>query len=235
MKIIAEAMALVDSARAEHIPIRLLGSVAVLYYAGQSEPRRPYHVKDIDLITGSEWRRQAQEFLCNRGWRICTELLMMSEMRVTFTRVETEYTLDLYYDEIDGNHTISLRDRLDISYPAISLTDLLLTKLQRSEMRPSDIWDVCALLRTAGDDSIDRARLEVVLGKDWGLCTTFTDNLNRLSSSFPMCASSVLALKEAALHCHKTWRWRTRALLGRRVRWWKETYEAAISTPMEGL
>jgi hypothetical protein len=222
-----EATALVVDAHARDIVLRIVGSAAVGYF-GQAEGQRPVPIKDIDLVTYRGLQERAQAFLLGRAWNLREEFLMFSESRETYSNEVKTYSLDLYYDRIDGNHPIDLSATLEASFPTVSWTDLLLTKLQRVKLRPQDIWDICALLGSV--DQFDRVRFATLLGQSWGLYTTVVRNLTFLLESSDVNRASAGHLLLAAETCEKRLGWRMRAIVGPRVRWWKEMYGARLLT-----
>lgn len=226
--ILEDAVDIVRSAKEAGVEVRLAGSAGVASYTGTLCLDRPGEIKDIDLVAERKMRVQVQDFLEDRGWVLDRRFLMVSENREVFTSARYLYTIDVYYDEIDGNHPINIGGRLLYSFPAIPYTDLLLSKLQRRHPRPVDIWDCCALL-SSSPDRIEDDYLCKLLGREWGLYTTVTDNLERLSKD---CSSPG---RETASHfvvrvgsTKKTISWRLRSIFGRRFKWWKEVYEASL-------
>ena len=219
------ALRVIESAHAEGIECRLCGSLGVEYYVGASSfSTRPAPAKDIDLITKSSSRRALQGLMKRLEWRLDESLLLLAEKRETYYLTGTIWTLDLYFDQIDGNHIIELEDRLGLAYPVIPLIDLLLTKLQRRCLRPVDEWDICLLL-SLGFDGDSIAYFSTLAANNWSLYTTVTDNL-RASMNNGCNASRLLT---AAERSPKTLRWKTRAIVGRRYKWWREVYSTATA------
>ena len=224
-ELVETALSLINSAHAEGIECRLFGSLGVEYYVGAncfaSRPARP---KDIDLVSKSSFRGAMQHLLQRLDWCLDKSLLLLADKRETYHKRGTRYTLDLYYDEIDGNHPISLRDRLTIAYPVMPVIDLLLTKLQRVSLRREDKWDICALLKLDKQDGA-LTYFTTMVAANWCLYTTVTDNLR--SCLEDGCNARYL-LTEAEVS-PKTLGWRLRSIVGRRWRWWREVYGASAA------
>lgn len=198
-------------------------------FVKDSTEHRPAPIKDIDLIAKRESRQRLQSFFSEHGWTIAAELLLLSEDRETYQSASKQYTIDLYYDYIDGNHVLHLRDRLSLDPVTISWTDLLLSKLQRVKLRAADVWDCCQLMKSKAS-TFDSNYYQKLMGGDWGLFTTVTDNLKSLSHKCSSdCADPLSNLLVAAEGAPKTMQWRTRAVAGRRIKWWKEVYEMKVS------
>jgi hypothetical protein len=222
-ELIRMALSLIDEAHAQGVECRLIGSLGIEYYVGAERfSTRPAPAKDIDVIAKRSSQRALQNLLARRGWRLDTSLLLLTEKRETYYLMETTISLDLYYDEIDGSHSVALKNRLAISYPVIPLIDLLLTKLQRQQLRPQDEWDICALLNLDVEQNSGVLYFSRLIGTEWSLFTTVTDNLDHCSKHG--CRTQVLLA--AALAAPKSVRWRIRAIIGRRVKWWNEIYSA---------
>lgn len=71
---------------------------------------------------------------------------------------------------------------------------------------------------------IDLLRFESVVADDWGLYTTVMDNLAEAERA----GCNVQLLRGSAEACRKTIKWRVRAVLGRRTRWWKNVFDARV-------
>jgi hypothetical protein len=218
------ASTLVQQAEVEGLPLRVAGSVGVALFVGIASRDRPAPLKDIDLATARRFRAHCQAFLGQRGWTILREYLLQSENRESFASSETDLTVDVYYDEIDGNHPVAITRVLHASFPTIPWAHLLLSKLQRRPLRLQDEWDACALIGKTPQE-VDWRWFRSLLGRDWGLYTTVTDNLHTLLSTCPEVATRVANLLDLALSSPKTLRWLARSLIGRRIRWWRQMYD----------
>lgn len=221
--LLAKALEVVTEAQAAGVVLRLAGSLAVILYTKRYD--RPAPPADIDLVAESRQRANVHRFLNARGWKLSGGLLLVSEIRDLFLGPDG-ISLDVYYGAIDGSHLIWIdRRRLESCYPAISVADLLLSKLQRRHLRDVDVWDSCAILRLTGCDQEDKRFLDAA-SHDWGLYMSIMQNLTILESSCAAEVGSVVGLRANLIQNRKTMRWRLRALLGPRVRWWREVYNA---------
>lgn len=216
-------------ARAEQsgVSLRIVGSVAVQLYALSSKAgtKRPDDPKDIDLVGLKADHQRIQHFLFGEGWKLDKNLLLFAEDRETYESKEAGYTIDVFFDHVDGSHPIELKSRLGCHGPAVRPEDLLLTKLQRQFLRSADIWDCCILLDALEEDT-DLTFYRRLLSSNWGLYTTVLDNLEFLAHECDGETRSIALLIEAATSAKKSWTWKARALLGRHVKWWKEVYDA---------
>lgn len=213
-------MQMVELCAREGIDARLLGSVAIAIIADDSLANRPAPPKDMDIILRAGDRRRIYDLLISESWAIDDSKLLQAELREHYVRDGID--LDVFYDYIDGNHRIDLRERLNVSYPTIAWTDLLLSKLQRVAMRDVDVSDVVLLARD-GAERVDMAYWTAVLGDDWGLYTSVTDNLERLVRDDRV--SELLPILQASVSAEKSLSWHLRSYVGRRLRWWNTVYD----------
>jgi hypothetical protein len=139
--------------------------------------------------------------------------------------------VDVFRDELNFNHPIQLKRRLERDRPTIPLVELLLSKLQIVEVTPKDLQDVVLLAADhdlgKGPDALDTRAIAETLAADWGFWYTATTNLEqaRALASGP----SAVRLAELARRVEeqpKSSRWRVRAKVGTRVRWYQEVEEA---------
>ena len=133
-------------------------------------------------------------------------------------------------------HVVDLRDRLKIDPTTISLTDLLLEKLQIVELTRKDVIDTIVLLREyeVGDTEavINADFVAKRFGKDWGFYYTATENLKHIQNSSldefdslgqedrDVVRRRIGALVERIEEEPKSLAWRVRGAIGPRLRWY---------------
>lgn len=129
-------------------------------------------------------------------------------------------------------HTPEVADRLTLEARTLPLADLLLTKLQVVEVNERDLKDVAALLAdyALGPDGIDMERVVDVLASDWGWWRTATATLEHVARyagdldglpSAALVVQRATALRERVDAAPKSPRWRLRAMVGERKRWYE--------------
>jgi hypothetical protein len=149
--------------------------------------------------------------------------------------------VDIFFDELYFCHPIPLRDRLHLDYPTITPTDLLLEKMQIVELNPKDIKDSLVLLLehpidASNSDAIDPSYIAELLAGDWGFYYTVTRNLEKLQpdaadyggldeSGWEIVGERVKELQRAIEEEPKTTKWKIRARIGPRKRWYQEVAE----------
>jgi hypothetical protein len=244
LEYVDRALALVGQARERGLELRILGSLAYRLHCPANielfdEMKRD--LTDVDLAARGDQRKDVRAFLESLGYTIDHDLLVTTEgMRYAFTEPSSGMVVDVFFDELFFCHPIPLRDRLGLDFPTITPTDLLLEKMQIVEINPKDIKDSLVLLLehsldAASRDAIDAGYLARLLAADWGFYYTVTTNLERLGRHLAEGALStaqaqtiqerIAALERALEDEPKTGKWKLRARIGPRKRWYQEVQE----------
>ncbi len=111
---------------------------------------------------------------------------MNGDRRLYFYDAHHGRQVDVFVDVFRMSHAIDLRGRLEHEHPAVSPSDLLLSKLQIYEVNRKDLVDVVALMLdhsvepNAQDDAIEAAYIARVAAEDWGFYRTLQVNTERL-------------------------------------------------------
>jgi hypothetical protein len=242
--ILAEAADLLRVSAERSVIIRLTGSLAVREHCPAHAPllpvlgRRPY--RDIDLFAYWKDRRQVAALFEERGYVLDPAVRQAQEFgikRFVYEQPDSHLKADVFFDELVMAHTIPFRGRLELGGTAIGVTDLLLTKLQIHEFTDNDLIDCLVLLaeHEAGA-AIDLDYMAEIMRKDWGFCHTTELNLTRIDEAvpdFPVLPSAaaagvkrnIAALRDAIEHAPKTQKWKLRARVGERARWYEQVEE----------
>ncbi len=146
--------------------------------------------------------------------------------------------IDVFYDKLDMNHCVDYRGRLEAHPLCVSLSDLLLQKLQIVQINDKDMKDAMFLLLASelGDSDEGKINLRYLskrMSDDWGFYHTSTTNLGRIKAH----TANVSALTDdqrkiigdktdvilAALEKEpKSLGWRMRAQAGTKRTWYRE-------------
>jgi hypothetical protein len=218
---VAEATALVDDADGRGVAARLLGGVGVVIHCGAAH-REP---EDIDLAVGRKQMRELAAVLAGRGYEPDARFnAMHGHARNIFQGPEGK--VDVFVGEFTMCHKLDLEPRLAVETPTLPAADLLLTKLQIVELTEKDSTDLRALLEAheLGDgpgDVIDGSRIAAVLADDWGYWRTATGTLERVAAAWPALAGKAGELRERVDAEPKSRRWKMRARIGERRRWYE--------------
>ncbi len=228
INIIKYAENLVKEASKNNLTIRILGSTAIFLISKVQLSGRPKPIKDIDIIAYRKEKKTVQNFLLSKGWSLDQKILLLSEFRETFISDKEDFSIDVYYDFVDGNHRINLENRLFISFPTLTIPDLLLTKLQRIKLRAEDIWDCCTLLNPSFYSEDDIKYLEKKIGSNWGLYFTIITNLQQLKHLCLVRNNFIEFLEKKFNDCEKSFFWLLRSIIGTKIKWWTEMYNLDI-------
>jgi hypothetical protein len=229
-----EALRIATAAEAAGITLRLAGSLAIHRCAAASVPlvaqlgREP--PGDIDFIATSEDWERVDALLTGEGYTSDAELDRAREWgiaRLIYTKPGVK--IDVFFDRVEMSHTIDYSGRLATSDFAVAPADLLLSKLQVHDLTEKDVIDLLVLLDGA---ELDLSRVLGVLGEDWGFWYTAAGNLDQAAAFVAAhpeldaerrhaLAVRVQELREQLDDAPKSRRWRMRARVGTRVRWYE--------------
>ena len=188
-----------------------------------------------------KYRIKLIKFFQNRGYVLNQKLLYHYGRSRQIYHGETIPMVEIFFDKLAMNHTIHYKKRLEADPLTVPLAELLLQKLQMVRMNEKDIKDSIILIRgheigEDDDDSINKTVLGSSLGSDWGFYYTATENLKKIKDS--LTNYSVLSngdtkvieqrIEELLAHLEavpKTFKWKSRALLGTKKKWYNEVDE----------
>lgn len=232
---------LVEAARGS-VTLRLMGGVAIRERAvdlgGLDGDARRY--ADLDLVGRLKEVRSADEVLRGLGYAPDQAVnTQFGTVRRIYHHPEG-FHVDLVFERLEFCHPIDLRGRLDLLPRTLAPADLALQKLQIVERDEKDVTDLFLLLlnhelRERDPTAIEVDRIVRLTSDDWGLYTTATDFLDDalvLLAHAPMreeararVAERVGQLRGRIEGAPKSARWKLRARVGRRVRWYRVVEE----------
>jgi hypothetical protein len=243
---LGEAKRIVGAGEAEGIPLRLLGSVAIKIHSPScarlyESVNRP--LTDVDLVTYGKHNRRLRVFFAGLGYRQDESVARyFGESRHVYHSEGIEgLHVDVFFDRLSFCHEISFAGRLHLDPLTVSVTDLLLEKAQIVEINEKDLKDLGVLLcaHELGDhdgDVINTGYVAKLMSDDWGFTHTFTTNMQRLlqyvgdSDAFSGEEKQTVRTRASAIQAAveavpKSVRWRLRAKIGTRKRWYDEVEE----------
>ncbi|HKW69298.1 MAG TPA: hypothetical protein VJP81_01830 [Candidatus Dormibacteraeota bacterium] len=232
---IAEAERVAEEASAQKVAVKLLGGAGIHLHSPSSHHpplRRKYG--DLDYVIASKDRKATLAFFPSIGYEANDRFnLMQGDRRLYFFDNSNGKQVDVFIDVIRMSHVIDLRGRLGHAGPCASPSDLLLSKLQIYEVNRKDLVDVTALvldhpIKSNDDEAIDAAYVARLCGEHWGLYRTLQINLEKLRHTVgeldvdrDTITSRVDELWDAVEKSPKPLKWRMRAQVGDRVRWYE--------------
>jgi len=221
-ELVAEGISLVEAATADGLVLRLLGGAAIVLHAG-TQPHRL--LGDLDAAVPRADARRLIGTLASVGYQPEPRFnALHGDRRLIFHGPQGK--LDVFVEVFEMCHRIVLGPRLPLDSPTLTVSDLLLTKLQVVELNAKDAEDAALLLRThelgRGDgDHVDLDYLARLTGDDWGLWRTSTQTLEQLERLQPEVAEPARVVRSVLEEAPKTRGFRLRARVGERKRWYE--------------
>ena len=242
--IVPETCRVIDAASSQGVTIRAFGGVAVAIHSASGVPSslaRAY--RDIDLVTGRKEGRAAARSLAEAGYTPNERFNAMNgSTRLVFYDVAHERQVDVFVGEFRMCHQIPISNRLELEPYTVPLAELLLTKLQIVQLNDKDLRDIWAILvehdvAENDNDAINAAFVASLLAGDWGLWRTTRQTIETArgelaNSPLPqedraLIESRLVRLWERIEAEPKGFRWRSRARVGDRSKWYEEPEEIA--------
>ncbi|MFL5627009.1 MAG: hypothetical protein ACJ788_15615 [Ktedonobacteraceae bacterium] len=229
-----EAARIIEAAHAEGFPLRLLGGLAVYFQcpSAKSDQRltRPY--KDMDFATLSKWSSKTRSLFTTLGYTANKNFnALHGHQRLLFWDPKHERQVDIFIDRMQMCHSLDLRSRLHIDNRTLSLSDLLISKLQIVEINEKDITDIITLFQDHdvkdSEQAIDLTYISSLTSSDWGLHKTLILNLEKmkvfgLEHKYPAQVMERIDRLIAAMEgVPKSIAWKARSIVGERVRWYE--------------
>jgi hypothetical protein len=146
--------------------------------------------------------------------------------------------MDVWLEVFRMAHTFNFKERLELDYPTLPLSDLLMTKLQIVQLNEKDLRDIICLLidhdlsRSDSDrEKINVSRLVEETSNNWGVYKTFMINLskvNELASNYIDSEANLQSILKKVEEISnsietepKTLAWRVRAKIGEKRPWYE--------------
>ena len=238
---IEEAMRIQSEAEKEGFHLRLLGTLAFRLQC----PRNAAHfealerrITDIDFAASTSHREKLLAFFKQQGYVVDENALYIGGgYRYIFENPQKKKHIDVFFDQLEMCHTVLFKDRLNIDKWTISLADLLLEKMQIVEISRKDIKDTAILLLEHGigqdDRTINMEYIGNIMSNDWGFFYTFSTNLYKLKDALDQFGSfnekereiirqRIEEILEMVNGSEKSLRWKARAKIGTKIRWYRQ-------------
>jgi hypothetical protein len=233
---IAEATRIGEAAAERGLPLRVLGGVAVGILCPSSQrPPLQRNYADIDLATTGSARKGAVELIESLGYVGDREFNMLhGHRRLFFWDEGNGRQVDVFVDEANLCHRIDLKRRIEQAPLTVSLADLTVLKLQIVETNEKDYLDICAIFAdhelTDDESGINGAYIAELSAGDWGLWRTLgmvAERSRRFALDLPgfdaaeLAAGRLQALHSKLADVPKSRRWKLRARVGEKKRWYE--------------
>ncbi|MBD3237650.1 MAG: hypothetical protein GF330_13170 [Candidatus Eisenbacteria bacterium] len=233
------------AARKHEATLRVIGSLAFRIQCPDykyMEYDNQRYLTDVDFVAYGKQIDRVQDLFLELGWSENQNVLrLFGHQRRIFYHPSEAIHSDVFIDKLRFCHDIDFRGRLEIEQVTISRIDLLLEKLQIVEINRKDLIDVMVLLSqhpisAEGEQPghIDGTYLARLCGRDWGWWRTATMNLEKTAhfageylqgQDAERVREKIHALTDLIARQPRSLGWKLRALIGERVRWYREVEE----------
>ncbi len=242
---IREAQRIIDAGQARQVLLRLLGGLAIRQHCeiiGFCE--RDY--SDIDLVGLRKQIPQIIKVMEALGYQEDPQTAITSDgHRMLFLKPGSTDHVDVFLDTFEMEHSIDLTDRLSIETYTISISDLLLTKLQIHRLNEKDVRDILTIIKDVPQGTTDEpgilnvTYLSTLCAKDWGLYHDVTTNIDKVLQFLPnysLSPAEIQRIRQSLQHIKtvleqapKTRKWRLRKRIGTRKAWRREVEDQSNS------
>jgi hypothetical protein len=242
--ILREADQLLAESARRGLVLKLAGSAGVLQHCtgcrsgaaalGREPPQ------DLDFFSYGKQQRALGRMFADLGYRADPSVAFSQEYgidRQIYLGRDAAAKIDVFLDALRMSHTIEFKGRLNDPGPTAQVADLVLAKLQIHEITEKDVKDIASMLAAHPvTETLGVERVLTLMGRDWGLCHTALANLGtaeRLLAGWvhardvaTAAAVQVAELRQRIELAPKSLRWKARASIGERVRWYDEVGDA---------
>jgi hypothetical protein len=241
---VQEALRLTHAAKDRNLTLRTLGANAIRIHCPQFAKMHEAlgrKITDLDFVGPGTQANQLVEMLAELGYPTDRNGRYRIALLGRYIFENRSFHADLFFDELRWNHTIDLRNRLSLDFPTITVSDLLLEKMQIVKINEKDIKDLIVLLREhqIGDqerESVNAPYVAGLLSADWGFFYTFTMNLSKTETFVQRydqltaehredVTSKITKLRKMINETPKSFRWKMRARTGTSSKWYREVDE----------
>jgi len=240
-----EARRLTEEGQKQGITLRVMGPIALYFYFPEYVDlyRRMERLgdrvfTDIDYASYGKHRGKLVGFFNAQGYQVEKRALMLSGGARHIYFGERIPMIDVFFDKLNYNHPIEYKGRLEIHPYCVSLTDLLLQKLQIVKINDKDLKDAMLLLLAARVGESDNGTVNAkyvakLMSDDWGFCYTSTTNLQKVKEAMEGVAvlseedrTTIRANADIVLEtiekAPKSGKWKGRAKAGAKKPWYNE-------------
>lgn len=218
--------------------LRLIGGIAVAIHSPTATHRalkRDY--ADIDYIARGTSGKHLDALLESLGYKPDTRFNSLhGRHRRLYFDESGQRQVDVFVDIFEMCHVLPIGERLSVDSPTVPLAELFLSKAQIVQLNAKDMLDLFALLADhevgpGDEETINVGRIAELTGKDWGLWRTIMGSLEKLDAGLSstvlegdakaLIGDRVQTIREVLSSAPKSVKWKARARVGDRVRWYE--------------
>lgn len=232
-----EARRVIDAARERGVHLRVIGGLAVKLHcpsATHRELSRTYG--DLDCVGYRSQREDISRLLEDLGYEPNRRFnALQGHRRLLFANPQLGSDVDVFLDIFPMCHELNFLHRLELDEYTVPVADLLLSKLQVVQLNEKDIKDTYALIEdheigeTDDREGINSQRIARLCGDDWGWYKTVTMNIEKVialaddyleGEEKELVTGRLRRLHQIIEEAPKSVKWKVRARVGERVRWY---------------
>jgi hypothetical protein len=229
----------------QHIIMRLIGAMAFRTHCpqfGYIQDKLGRKFTDFDFASYPRFVKDITRVLSELGYKESKQVTQLfGDKRMIFFDPVFGRHIDVFFNALEFCHPLSFVGRLEVEQYTLPLAELLLEKMQIVQINEKDLIDTIMLLRehTLGETDLETINTIIInhtLSNDWGFWRTVTGNLKFLDEKLGQYSgltdedrnivheriNDLLSQIDAA---PKTLRWKARAKIGERVKWYKDVEE----------
>lgn len=229
----------------KHVIMRLVGALAFRTHCpqyGYLQDKLGRVFTDIDFASYPRFVKDIRHILTELGYEEDKQVTQLfGDRRMLFHDPAFGRHIDVFYNSLDFCHPVHFVDRLEMEELTLPLAELMLEKMQIVQINEKDLIDSIMLLREhpigeTDKETINATIIARTLGNDWGFWRTVTHNLRVLDQTLDdynglstedraIVHERIKELEERIKSEPKTLKWRVRAQIGEKVKWYKDVEE----------
>ena len=229
----------------DHVIMRLVGALAFRTHCpqyGYLQDKLGRVFTDIDFASYPRFTQDIRRILTELGYKEDKQVTQLfGDRRMLFHDPVHGRHIDIFFNSLDFCHPVRYVGRLEQEELTLPLAELLLEKMQIVQINEKDLIDSIMLLREhpigeTDHEIVNAAIIVKTLANDWGFWKTVSGNLKeldqRLDSYNGLSTQDRQIVRERINHLMerieaepKTLKWKARAKIGERVKWYKDVEE----------
>lgn len=194
-----EAIKIAELGKKKNIILRIMGACAIRLHCPNSLhilDSLNRAITDVDFMSYSKFEGKLNDLFKELEYRSESEAMkfyahMYGQVRSRYVDPNTKRNVDVFFDKLEMCHTIDFKNRLEVDFPTLSVSDLLLEKMQIVRINEKDVYDTLVLIleHDVGEEdqeTINSKYISKVLAEEWGFYYTVTTNLSKLKTLLPI-------------------------------------------------
>ena len=239
---ITEVYRISEAAEKKGLQLRVMGALATRIHSPNSldlanSLKRVF--TDIDFAGYWNQNEKVRELFHELGYEPREQGLGTAFLtRHVFYDQTHKRVAEVFYDKLPMCHTINFKGRLELDFPTIPLTDVVLSKIQIVQLNEKDVKDLIVLFRehevdSKGKEIVDAGYISDIMSKDWGFYYTATTNLKKIIQYLPkfdtlkekdrsIITERIQKLEDIIEKKPKSLSWKLRSKIGTKKKWYND-------------